>query len=260
LQSESDLSYFSLHPIINLSPTSTLLIATAGDFGHNTIQIFHFEGTLHNLQTKVVSYPIQPTHVAPEGVQSGAPSIIRQMSREEPMVSTGDARIQSGSSYQGKIWLALDDGCFIIADTKSRSCMRLVEIDTITNRVLQDFDIGALASSLYYPAISLDKAGNLGIVFGYSSYTVYPSILISTRVSSDKASSIDDPQYLRLGGAHELSNRYGDYFTASPDPSNGSMIWVAGEYHSGETWSTYVGQLNTVKQSLRQHANYGSLK
>ncbi|MGB6672591.1 MAG: hypothetical protein WBE34_09165, partial [Candidatus Nitrosopolaris sp.] len=209
------------------------------------------DGTLHNLQIKVISYPIQPTHVAPDGVQSLAPSIIRQMSGEEPMISTGDARIQSGSSYQGKLWLALNDGCFIIADTKSRSCIRLVEIDTITNRVLQDFDIGALASSLYYPAISIDKAGNLGIVFGYSSYAVYPSILVSTRVYSDKVSSIEDPQYLKLGAAHELSNRYGDYFAASSDPSNGSMIWVAGEYHSRETWSTYIGQLNTVKQSIK---------
>jgi hypothetical protein len=69
---------------------------------------------------------------------------------------------------------------------------------------------------------------------------VLPSdILLST-------ASIDDPQYLKLGAAHELSNRYGDYFTASPDPSNGSMIWVAGEYHSRETWSIYVGQLYTV--------------
>src|SRR6266571_2929464 len=248
LQSESDLSYFSLHPIINLSPTSTLLIATAGDFGHNTIQIFHVDGTLHNLQIKVISYPIQPTHVAPDGVQSLAQSIIRQLSREAPIVGTGDARIQSGSSYQGKLWLAFNDGCFIIADTKSRSCIRLVEIDTITNRMLQDFDIGALASSLYYPAISIDKAGNLGIVFGYSSYSVYPSILVSTRLSDDKLGSIEDPQYLKLGTAHELSNRFGDYFTASPDPSSGSMIWVAGEYHSTATWSTYVGQLSTVKQ------------
>lgn len=251
LQSESDLSYFSLHPIFNLSPTSTLLIATAGDFGHNTIQIFHVDGTLHNLQIKVISYPIQPTHVAPDGVESVAQSIFRQMSSEEPTVSTGDARIQSGSTYQGKLWLAFNDGCFVIADTKSRSCVRLVEIDTITNRVLQDFDIGALASSLYYPAVSIDRAGNLGIVFGYSSYSVYPSILVSTRLSDYKLGSIEDPKYLKLGTAHELSNRFGDYFTASPDPSSGSMIWVAGEYHSSATWSTYVGQLSTVKQSLK---------
>ena len=228
-----------------------MLIATVGDFSHNTVQIFHVDGTLHNLQIKVISYTIQPTHVAPDGVQSVAQSIIRQLSREAPIVSTGDARIQSGFSYQGKLWLAFDDGCSIVADTKSRSCIRLVEIDTITNRVLQDFDIGALASSLYYPAISIDRAGNLGIVFGYSSYAIYPSILVSTRVYSDKVSSIEDPQYLKLGAAHELSNRYGDYFAASSDPSNGSMIWVAGEYHSRETWSTYIGQLNTVKQSIK---------
>ena len=251
LQSESDLSYFSLHPIINLSPTSTLLIATVGDFSHNTVQIFHVDGMLHHLQIKVISYTILPTHVAPDGVQFVAQSIIRQLSREAPIVSTGDARIQSGSSYQGKLWLAFNDGCFIIADTKSRSCIRLVEIDTITNRVLQDFDIGALASSLYYPAISIDKAGNLGIVFGYSSYAVYPSILVSTRVSSDKVSSIEDPRSLKFRAAHELSNRYGDYFAASSDPSTGSMIWVAGEYHSTATWSTYVGQLNTAKQSVK---------
>ncbi|MGB6674956.1 MAG: hypothetical protein WBE34_21220, partial [Candidatus Nitrosopolaris sp.] len=124
-----------------------MLIATVGDFSHNTVQIFHVDGTLHNLQIKVVSYTIQPTHVAPDGVQSVAQSIIRQLSREAPIVSTGDARIQSGFSYQGKLWLAFDDGYSIVADTKSRSCIRLVEIDTITNRVLQDFDIGALASS-----------------------------------------------------------------------------------------------------------------
>jgi hypothetical protein len=126
LQSESDLSYFSVHPIINLSPTSTLLIATVGDFSHNTVQIFHVDGTLHNLQIKVISYTIQPTHVAPDGVQSVAQSIIRQLSREAPIVSTGDARIQSGFSYQGKLWLAFDDGCYIVADKKSRSFISLV--------------------------------------------------------------------------------------------------------------------------------------
>ena len=101
-QSESDVSYFSLHPIMNHSPTSTLLVATAGDFGHDVIQIFHVDGTLHNLQIKVTSYPIQPTHIAPDGVQSVAHPTIRRMSNDKPMVSTGDAGIQSGSSYPRK--------------------------------------------------------------------------------------------------------------------------------------------------------------
>jgi hypothetical protein len=53
---------------------------------------------------------------------------------------------------------------------------------------------------------------------------------------------------LKLGTANELSNRYGDYFAASSDPSNTSIIWVAGEYHHlMATWSTYIGQLYTQK-------------
>ncbi|MDP9288120.1 MAG: hypothetical protein M3P08_07975 [Thermoproteota archaeon] len=176
---------------------------------------------------------------------------IRQITREESRISTGDARLVSATWYQGKLWLAFNDGCFIIGETKSRSCIRLVQIDTITNSVLQDFDVGARASSLYYPAISIDKAGNLGIVFGYSSYSVYPSILVSKRFSNDNLGSIEDPQYLKIGTSNELSNRYGDYFAASFDPSGTSVIWVAGEYHLAATWSTYIGQLYTGMIPIR---------
>jgi hypothetical protein len=245
MQFDPDLIYFSLHPVITLSHTTTLLIASAGDFNHTNVQVIHIDGPLNNLHINLVSYFIHSTHVPPDGVQPMAQSI-RQITREESRISTGDARLVSTAWYQGKLWLAFNDGCFIIGDTKSRSCIRLVQIDTITNSVLQDFDVGARASSLYYPAISIDKAGNLGIVFGYSSYSVYPSILVSKRFSNDNLGSIEDPQYLKLGTTNELSNRYGDYFAASLDPSGTSVIWVAGEYHSAATWSTYIGQLYTA--------------
>jgi hypothetical protein len=244
MQSEPDLGYFSLHPVITLSPTTTLLIASVGDFNHTNVQVFHIDGPLNNLHIGLVSYFIYSTHVPPDGIQSIAQST-SLITREEHRISTGDARLESAAWYQGKLWLAFNDGCFIIGDTKSRSCIRLVQIDTIANSILQDFDVGARASSLYYPAISIDKAGNLGIVFGYSSHSVYPSILVSTQFSNDNLGSIKNPQYLKLGSTNELSNRYGDYFAASFDPSGISVIWVAGEYHSAATWSTYIGQLYT---------------
>ena len=160
IQSQADLNYFSLHPVITLSPTTTLLIATAGDFNHDKLQLLYIDGpSLYNLHIRTISYVIQDTHVAPDGIQSTErSSTTRQQTTttataaKEPKVSTGDARIQSAIWYQGKLWLAFNDGCFISGDTKSRSCIRLIQIDTITNRVIQDFDIGALASSLYYPA------------------------------------------------------------------------------------------------------------
>jgi hypothetical protein len=257
VQSEPDLSYFSLHPVIALSPTTKLLIATVGDFNQNNVQVFYIDGPLYNLHISTVSYVIQDTHVAPDGIQPVVQSTRQQITtEEEPRVSTGDARIQSAAWYQGKLWLAFNDGCFIIiGDTKSRSCIRLIQIDTITNKVIQDFDIGALASSLYYPAISISRGnGNLGIIFGYSSHSIYPSILVSTRSSNDdKLNSIkEQPQSLKLGTTNELSNRYGDYFAASSDPLSDSIIWVAGEYHSTSTWSTYIGELHTGTIGLSQ--------
>ena len=42
--------------------------------------------------------------------------------------------------------------------------------------------------SLLFDQISKSgDGGNLGIIFGYSSYSIYPSILVSTRASNDDA-------------------------------------------------------------------------
>jgi hypothetical protein len=85
----------------------------------------------------------------------------------------------------------------------------------------------------------------LGIIFGYSSHSAYPSISVSTQSSNDEHNSIKEPRSLKLGTANELTNRYGDYFAASSDPLSDSIIWVAGEYHATATWSTYIGELYT---------------
>jgi hypothetical protein len=43
------------------------------------------------------------------------------MTTTEARVSTGHARLLSSAWYQGKLWLAFNDGCFIIGDTKGQS-------------------------------------------------------------------------------------------------------------------------------------------
>ena len=254
VQSQPDISYFSLHPVTALSPTTTLFIASTGaGLNHDNVQVFYIDGPLYNLHIKRKSYLVQDIHIAPDGIQPSMPFSRQQIAAaEEPKISTGDARVQSSIWYRGNLWIVFNDGCFVPDDTKSRSCIRLIQIDTITNKIIQDFDIGALASSLYYPAISIDKHnGTMGIIIGYSSRSIYPSILVTTRSYNDKLESINDPQSLRVGTANELSNRYGDYFAASSDPANNSMIWVAGEYHLTATWSTYIGQMNAATIRFR---------
>lgn len=264
VQSRPDLSYFSLHPVLTMSPTSALIIVTVGDFNHNNLQTIYIDGnSIYNLYFRISSNSIQTTHIAADGIQ---PIIIvnhtrqqqlqQQQLTKEPKVSTGDARIQSASWYQGKLWIAFNDGCFPNGDIKSRSCIRFIQLNTNTNnnttnnRVIQDFDVAAVGSSLYYPALAIDRAGNVGVIFGYSSQFVYPSLLVSMRLVNDAPNTIEQPLLLKLGTENELSNRYGDYFGAFTDPSSNDspIIWVAGQYHAMNTWSTYIGLVHTLRK------------
>jgi hypothetical protein len=244
-QSESNMNYFSLHTVTALSPSSTLLITTVGDFGHNNLQVFYVDGLLSNLHIGLLTPKIQTSHVPPDGIQPVAAYPSAMQLQERSQVGTGDSRVQSAVWYRGILWVAFNDGCYVNNDTKGRSCIRFIGLNTSTSNIVQDFDVAVFGSSLYYPALSMDKAGNLGVIFGYSSNSLYPSLLISKHLSSDPPNSIEEPQILRLGTSTELSDRYGDYFAASPDPFDGSAIWVAGEYHEQPTWSTYIARLHT---------------
>ena len=252
VQSDPNLSNFSLHPVVTLSPTSSLLIVSVGDLNYKKLQVFHIDGPISNLHIKVISDLIQTTHVPPDGIQPT--TNLRRNGQccnstasehmQEHLVSTGDSRVLSSVWYQGKLWLTFNDGCFANGDVKSRSCIRIIQLDTTTSRVIQDFDVAAVGSSLYYPSLSTDRAGNLGIIFGYSSRSVHPSLLVSMRLAKDIPNTIEQPLILQLGSDNALSNRYGDYFAAFSDPSSEhSTIWVAGQYHAMKTWSTYIGRL-----------------
>ncbi|MFL6328125.1 MAG: hypothetical protein ACJ71I_11685, partial [Nitrososphaeraceae archaeon] len=89
-----------------------------------------------------------------------------------------------------------------------------------------------IGASLYYPALSVDKSGNnIGIIFGYSSSDIYPSLLVgSGSVENNTAfNSLKYLQFLKNGTANSLSTRYGDYFSATIDPSEPNNIWMAGQ-------------------------------
>jgi len=59
--------------------------------------------------------------------------------------------------------------------------------------------------------------------------------------------TLDPRNDIKVGSAanpcsgSDSCNRYGDYFGAATDPSNPSIIWVAGQYHDSVTWSTWIG-------------------
>jgi hypothetical protein len=223
-----DLSLFSVHPVQSLSPTTTQSMVTAVNAGSlnttggpaNRVELFSMTGTPPNVSVTTTMFTVSTISQAPYG--------------SEPLaggVNPDDARVTTAAWRNGKLWLGLDDKCTPIADNQTRSCIRLDEIDTGSLSLLQDFDFGTKGVYQYYPALSMDSSGNLGLIFGYSNSTTYPSLGLTGQLTTDPVNSAAKTLTLRTGSAPEATSRYGDYFGAAVDPSDPTVMWMAGEYH-----------------------------
>lgn len=234
----------SVHPVRSLSSISTQYMV------HNRIngtRLFTVEGVPPAVTISLVSLPIIQAFSPPDAEQP----------QTSLLIETDDWRVRDAAWFRGRLWLTLTTHCTPPGDTVVRSCVRLTQINTNSTVVAQDFNFGINATYLYYPALSMDNAGNLLVIYGYSSKIegIYPSLAVTGQAVNDLPNTLQEPVTLRLGSANDTSGRYGDYFGAGTDPVDPTVVWVAGEYHDistgpcfgrdgtprGSCWSTFVG-------------------
>ncbi len=231
---------FSVHPAHSLSSTTTeFMVSTGSGSKANSVEIFSITGVPPGtVAVSMVSLSTSQITLPPGGIQPGT----------SVLVNTGDARVEDAAWLQGKIWYAFNEGCIPPGDTVTRSCLRLTQVNTSTSSIIQDFDFGASGQYYFYPALRVDSLGDLDVVYGYSSSTIFPSLAITGRAISDPFGSLVQPKNLKLGSADQTSGRYGDYFGAGVDPSSTTTVWVAGEYTSnaGGVWSTFIASMNVT--------------
>ena len=99
----------------------------------------------------------------------------------------------------------------------SRSCIHLVQIDTTLNppAVTQDMQFGENGHHYFYPAISSDQFGGLGVVFGHSSSSTFPGIAVTGQPAGSPLNSLLPRNDIKVGSGFENDARYGDYFGAA---------------------------------------------
>ena len=161
-----------------------------------------------------------------------------------------DSRVLDAKWMGGKMWFSFTDGC--TPASTELMCARLVEINTTTNTLLQDFDISTNGYDYFYPAVALDGNGDLYTLFGYSSSSAYPSLAGSVQFQSSASNTISSPQVLYLGSNNLNYDRYGDYFTGVTAPQNPNLIWFDGEYVSASApyYSTRIFELTSHNPSI----------
>jgi hypothetical protein len=237
-----DSSIFSLQPADGIGST-TAYLTSAGSGPANTLTVRAVSGVPPaplSIVTRDLS--IRPTVQPPGASQPG--TIL--------LLDASDARAQDAIWEAGHLWVALGDACIPAGDLLTRSCIRLIDVDTPRLTVVQDFDFGIDGGYAFYPAMRTDGDGRLTVVFGASSSTDYPSVMIASRSPSDSPGTIDTPLLVKGGTASETTAcstttcRYGDYFGAARDPSDPGAVWVAGEYGRPSGWGTFVAAISTT--------------
>src|SRR5437870_2872613 len=241
-----DPTLFSVHPVQSLLSTDTEFMVSTGSGPTSTLTLFSVTGVPPGLVLATAQkLGIRSTTVPPSAPQLGSRSTL----------DTADNRVQDAMWADERLWLSLADGCIPVGDNRLRSCVRLIELDTANGTIAQDFDVGISGKYLFYPALRTDAAGNLVVVFGYSSATEYPETRVATRSVHDPPNTIGAAQVIRAGEGPEASGcpnnsvcRYGDYFGASQDPSDPGVVWVAGEYGTANGWATFIAAMAETVQ------------
>lgn len=222
------LSQSSPVPAQSLSATSTEFVTYNGG---------SFTGVLAiNGTPDQGNVTITDTHV-------GMPSTSQPPNAAQPggSIATNDDRFTSAVWQNGQLWTSGNTGCVPAGSATTRSCLRLVELATSgTPALIHAFDLGQSGLDAYYPAVTLDAAGDALFSFSVSGSGMFAS----AGAGEIKSGALSGASVYQAGKQTYGGSRWGDYSAISVDPANGS-VWAGAEYAamgSSKDWGTAAGQ------------------
>ena len=186
------------------------------------------------------------------------PPADQQSPSDVPQLQTNDDRFLNAVWENGEIWTADGTSCIPSGDTVQRDCLDYVEIaanstasatPTLENQL---DNVGINGMDLFYPAVSVDSAGDMITVFDELSTTLNPSIVDAsvygggTQLSAFQTLHTSSTYYNGTDLFPEACDsegcRWGDYSGAAQDPANPKDVWVV----SGSEDGTIEGTCTTA--------------
>lgn len=180
-----------------------------------------------------------------------APEYIVQRGSTERLDSLFD-RLMSGAQWSNvdgtpAVWIArsIDAG-------SGRAGIYWAEIRGLSGSsptVYQDMQYVVANSNRWLPTLAVNKRGAMGIGFSVADGSTYPSFAYAGRTASAALGTLDLGERIIASGASPAVSgyrRWGDYFSASLDPSDDCSVWLMGEYMSstgGWDWTTRVAKV-----------------
>ena len=146
------------------------------------------------------------------------------------------------------------------ASIDARNVARWHEFDTgswpasggVTRVQSGDIDAGLDYHTLF-PSITLNGAGDMGVVVGRTSTSERVGVAIAGRRATDPTGRMGVPVLVKPG-ERDGGGRWGDYQAVVVDPADDTTFWAIGEYNrssaSGGGWHTWVASFRVEDQSL----------
>jgi hypothetical protein len=178
---------------------------------------------------------IDSTHlswISVEGTRDAGNIDVKQHSIQVPNVDEvpvfGGVKQNGMDIEAGKVKAMWQNGHLVWSQSvrcTSGSCVRVFDIDTAKDTATSH-DFALANTQLWYGVPGFDKFSNTWVLMAEATPSGNVGLALAGIYS---AGQIYDPQIIVSGQSVLTGNRFGDYFSAAQDPSDGST-WLIGQY------------------------------
>jgi PKD repeat protein len=169
------------------------------------------------------------------------------------LIDNGDWRIRSAVFRFGSVWFA--QTAFMPATGSNRSVAQWWQLSTASPpTVIQRGRVEDPSANVFYayPAIAVNGAGDAFLSYTRFAYNEYANAEYAYRLATDAPNTMRDGYRFKLGETTYFKdfgsgrNRWGDYTSASVDPTNDTTFWAVSEYAKipTNTWGTWWAEVH----------------
>jgi hypothetical protein len=157
-------------------------------------------------------------------------------------IETLDNRIYAANYLNGQVDVALTGG-YNWGSGNVNSVVWWFKINTNAT-LAQQGGIGTPGYWYFFPAIEQDSNGNAIIVYNTSSSSSYVNVWYGALSASGSLTSNNALVWGSSSYGTGTTARWGDYESARLDPTNGTQIWICGQYAAANNvWGTQNGNV-----------------
>jgi hypothetical protein len=160
-------------------------------------------------------------------------------------INTNDNRDLAAWLFKGTIYGAHTISCN--PGTGTVDCVQWYQVGGLntTPTIIQKGTIANNGVYRYFPAVTVDKSGDMSISYTESSATKYASLVDTGRLSTAGHGTVQAEALLKLGQASNPNGaRWGDYGSAELS-TDGCTMYHSGEYTPSNPtvniWATWIG-------------------